>query len=187
MPFDQEPVGYVSVVIRSRDDPHAVLAMARRRVAALDETLPPVAGVPYDNLVSGLANRSRFAWELVGGFAAFSLLLAAAGIYSVVAFSVRERRREFGIRMALGAQQREVMRLVLAQAIRLAALGVSIGLIAALAASSALRALLYGVGATDFATYAGGCVVLIVATLVASWLPAWSAGRVDPMVVMRVE
>jgi predicted permease len=185
--FDQEPVPYISVVIRSRADPAAVLASARKRLATLDKTLPVVGGTTYNELVSGVAIRQRLSWELVTAFAAFSLLLAAAGIYSVVAFSVRERRREFGIRMAIGAQQREIVRLVLVHSMRLASLGVAIGLIGALAGSTALRSMLYGMGATDFATYASGCGVLIVATLVASGLPAWSAGRIDPMLVMRSE
>jgi ABC-type antimicrobial peptide transport system permease subunit len=185
--FDQEPVPYISVVIRSRADPAAVLASARKRLATLDKTLPVVGGTTYNELVSGVAMRQRLSWELVTAFAAFSLLLAAAGIYSVVAFSVRERRREFGIRMAIGAQQREIVRLVLVHSMRLASLGVAIGLIGALAGSTALRSMLYGMGATDFATYASGCGVLIVATLVASGLPAWSAGRIDPMLVMRSE
>jgi ABC-type antimicrobial peptide transport system permease subunit len=100
---------------------------------------------------------------------------------------VRERRREFGIRIAIGAQQSEIARLVLAHAARLSVLGIGAGLLVALGASSALRSMLYGVGVTDFATYAAGCVVVVVATLVACCVPAWSAARVDPMVVMRSE
>ncbi len=185
--FDQNPPAYVTVVIRSSADPATVIATARKRLALLDGKLPLFDAGTYDDLVRSTAGRSELSWELVAGFSLFALLLAAAGIYSVVAFAVRQRRREFGIRIALGAQQREVMRLVLAHAVRLAALGVGIGLAGALVASAALRSMLYGVGATDFATYAGGCAVLIVATLVASWIPAWSAGRVDPMLVMRSE
>jgi putative ABC transport system permease protein len=185
--FDQLPVGYLTFVVRSSADPAAVIATARRRLAELDKTLPIFDAGAYDDLMRSTVSRAQFSWELVAGFSAFALLLAAAGIYSVVAFAVRQRQREFGIRIALGARQRAIVRLVLVHAARMTALGVGIGLIVALAASSALRSLLYGVGATDFATYALGCAVLIVATLAASWLPAWSAARVDPMVVMRAE
>jgi putative ABC transport system permease protein len=185
--FDQLPTGYLTVVVRSSADPAAVIATARKRLATIDKTLPIFDAESYDELLRSTVSRTQYSWELVAGFSVFALLLAAAGIYGVVAFAVRQRRREFGIRIALGAQQRAIVRLVLVHAARMTALGVSIGLIVALAASSALRSMLYGVGATDFATYALGCAVLVVATLAASWLPAWSAGRVDPMVVMRVE
>jgi ABC-type antimicrobial peptide transport system permease subunit len=164
-----------------------VIATARKRLATIDKTLPIFDAESYDELLRSTVSRTQYSWELVAGFSVFALLLAAAGIYGVVAFAVRQRRREFGIRIALGAPQREIVRLVLAHAVRLATLGVGIGLIVALAASSALRSMLYGVGATDFATYALGCAVLVVATLAAAWLPARSAGRVDPIVVMRAE
>jgi putative ABC transport system permease protein len=185
--FDQNPPAYVTVLIRSSADPAVVVATARKRVALLDGKLPLFDAGTYDDLVRSTASRSQLSWQLVAGFSAFALLLAAAGIYGVVAFSVRQRRREFGIRIALGAQKQEVMRLVLLHAAWLALLGVSVGLVVAFAASSALRSILYGVGATDLATYGGACAVLIVATAAASWLPAWSAGRVDPMMVMRSE
>jgi putative ABC transport system permease protein len=187
MPYDQEPVGYITVLVRSSASPASVFATARKRLATIDKNLPIFGEGMYDDLVRSTAGRAEQSWELVAGFSAFALLLAAAGIYSVVAFAVRERRREFGIRIALGAQQRQVMQLVVSQALRLAALGVGIGLVVALATSSVLRSMLYGVGATDFTTYVIGCAVLVAATIAASLLPARSAARVDPMTVMRSE
>lgn len=185
--FDQEPVGYLTVLIRSSAPPAQVIATARKRLSALNKYLLVGETGTYEEFQVATVARKQFSWELVAGFSAFALLLAAAGIYSVVAYAVRQRQREFGIRIALGAQRRQVMELVLRQAATLAALGIGAGLVVALSTSSALRSMLYGVGATDAATYAAGCVVLVVATFVASWIPAWRAGRVDPTVVMRSE
>lgn len=186
-PFDQLPTGYLTVLVRSSATPASVVATARKLMATFDKDIPVGDAGTYDDLVRSTQSRAEQSWELVAGFSLFALLLSVAGIYSVVAFAVRERRREFGVRIALGAQQRQIVALVIRHAVVLSALGVTIGLGVSLAASSALRAVLYGVGTTDLATYAGGCAVLIVAVLAASWIPAWRAGRVDPMVVMRVE
>lgn len=185
--FGEDSPGYLTVVIRSSLAPSAVIAAARKRLATIDKNIPIFDPGTYDDFIRATASRSQRSWELVAGFSAFALLLAAAGIYSVVAFAVRERRREFGIRMAIGAQQRDIVRLVLVQSVRLAALGVAIGLIVALSASSALRSMLYGVEATDSTIYAAGCAVLVMAALAASCVPAWSASRTDPTVVMRAE
>ena len=186
-PFDQLPVGYLTVLVRSSASPASVVATARKLLATFDKDLPVGDVGTYDDLVRSTQSRAEQSWELVAGFSLFALLLSAAGIYSVVAFAVRERRREFGVRIALGAQQRQIVALVIRHAAVLSVLGVGLGLGVSLAASSALRAVLYGVGTADLATYAGGCAVLIIATLAASWIPAWRAGRVDPMVVMRAE
>jgi len=186
-PFDQLPVGYLTVLVRSSASPASVVATARKLLAKLDRDLPIFGEGTYDDLVRSTQSRAEQSWELVAGFSLFALLLSAAGIYSVVAFAVRERRREFGVRVALGAQQRQIVALVIRHAAVLSALGVVLGLGVSFAASSALRAVLYGVGTTDLTTYAAGCAVLVVAVLAASWIPAWRAGRVDPMVVMRVE
>jgi len=185
--FDQLPVGYLTVLVRSFASPASVVATARKRLATFDKNLPIFGEGTYDDLVRSAQSRSEQSWELVFGFSLFALLLSAAGIYSVVAFAVRERRREFGVRVALGAQQRQIVALVIRHAAVLSALGVAIGLAVSFAASSALRAVLYGVGSTDIATYAAGCAVLVAATLAASWIPAWRAARVDPMEVMRAE
>jgi putative ABC transport system permease protein len=185
--FDQLPVGYLTVLVRSSANPASVVATARKLLATFDKNLPIFGEGTYDDLVRSTQSRSEQSWELVAGFSLFALLLSAAGIYSVVAFAVRERRREFGVRIALGAQQRQIIVLVIRHAALLSALGLAVGLAVSVVASSALRAVLYGVGATDLATYAGGCAVLVIATLAASWIPARRAGRVDPMVVMRAE
>ena len=164
-----------------------MIETARKRLSALDKFLLVGEAGTYEEFERATVARKQFSWQLVAGFSAFALLLAVAGIYSVVAFAVRQRTREFGIRIALGAQQAQVIRLVLSQAATLATLGIGSGLVIALSTSSALRSMLYGVGATDAATYAAGCVVLVVATFAAAWIPAWRAGRVDPTVVMRSE
>ncbi len=131
--FDQEPIGYLSVLFRSTATPAEVIAAIRKRIATLDKNLPLVGGDSYDDIVRATVGRSRLAWELVTGFSVFSLLLAAAGIYSVVAFAVRQRHREFGIRIALGAQRGEVLNLVLGDAARLTTLGIGIGLVISVA------------------------------------------------------
>lgn len=186
-PFDQLPVGYLTVLVRSSASPASVVATARTLLAKFDRDLPIFGEGTYDDLVRSTQSRAEQSWELVAGFSLFALLLSAAGIYSVVAFAVRERRREFGVRIALGAQQHQIVALVIRHAAVLSALGVVLGLGVSFAASSALRAVLYGVGTTDLTTYAAGCGVLVVAVLAASWIPAWRAGRADPLVVMRVE
>jgi putative ABC transport system permease protein len=185
--FDQEPVGYLTVLIRSSAPSASVIATAEKRLQAMNKFLLVGEAGTYGEFERATVARKQFSWQLVAAFSAFALLLAVAGIYSVVAFAVRQRQREFGIRVALGAQRSQVMRLVLSQAATLAALGIGSGVIVALSTSSALRSMLYGVGATDAVTYAAGCAVLIVSTLAASWIPAWRAGRVDPTVVMRSE
>jgi predicted permease len=185
--FDQEPVGYLTVLIRSSAPPASVIATAQKRLHAMNKFLLTGEAGTYEDLERSTVARKQFSWELAAGFSMVALLLAVAGIYGVVAFAVRQRQREFGIRLALGAQRAHVMQLVLEQAATLAALGIVCGLAVALATSSALRSILYGVGTTDFATYAGGCAVLIAATLAASWIPARRAARVDPAVVMRAE
>jgi ABC-type antimicrobial peptide transport system permease subunit len=114
-----------------------------------------------------------------------SLLLAALGIYGVVAYTVSQRRRETGVRFALGADRRDVLGLVLGEGLRRTALGIAIGLLAALAASRALRGMLYGVSATDPSTYAAVAALLLLVTLLACLLPAWRAARVDPIAALR--
>jgi ABC-type antimicrobial peptide transport system permease subunit len=129
----------------------------------------------------------RFAMILLGAFAALALGLASVGIYGVIAYVVGERTQEIGIRMALGARQKDVLRLVLWQGTRLALLGVAIGLAAALTLTRLITRLLYGISATDPATFAGLATVLIAVAVAACWIPARKAMRVDPVVALRYE
>ena len=167
----------------------SVVATARKIPATFVKDIPIGGEGTYDDLVRSTQSRSRQSWELVAGFSLFALLKlgrrgstawsrspCASGAVSSACASA-----------SAGSASGQIVALVIRHAVVLSALGVGIGLAVSLAASSALRAVLYGVGVTDLATYAAGCVVLIAATLAASWIPAWRAGRVDPMVVMRAE
>lgn len=134
----------------------------------------------------GLADR-RFLLLLVGVFAAAALILAVVGIYGVVAFSVTRRTKEIGIRMALGAQRGNIMRLVLGEGGRMAAFGVAIGIAASFAITRLISSLLFGIRATDPLTFVALAALLSLAALLASYIPARRAMRVDPMVALRYE
>ena len=129
----------------------------------------------------------RFTTVVLGAFGGLALVLAALGIYGVLAYSVAQRQREIGVRMALGAQQSAVRRLVLGDGMRAVIPGVVIGIGIALALARILDSLLYGVAATDPLTYAAVIVVLLVVAMFASWVPARRATRVDPMIAIRAE
>jgi putative ABC transport system permease protein len=138
-------------------------------------------------LISIQLAQPRFNMLLLGVFAGVALVLAAIGIYGVIAYSVAQRTREIGIRMALGAQRADMLGMILRQSVTLVIVGLVIGLVASFAATRLLKSLLYGVGTTDVGTYALVVFVLGAAALLASYIPARRAMRVDPMVALRHE
>src|SRR5439155_16952689 len=140
-----------------------------------------------EDAVSRSLGDRRFSLSLLGAFAALAVALALLGIYGVMSYSVSQRTREIGIRMALGAARSGVLRLVVAQGARLAALGVAIGIAGAVALSRVLRSLLFGVSATDPLTYGAIASALILVALGACWLPARRAAGVDPVIALRAE
>jgi ABC-type antimicrobial peptide transport system permease subunit len=138
-------------------------------------------------VVDRAASPRRFVVILLGGFAAFALILASLGIYAVISYSVNQRRNEIGIRMALGASPATVLQLILGETMRLAGIGAAIGFIGALAATRLATSLLYGVTATDPLTFAGMIAVLAAVALLAGYLPALRAARIEPVMLLRSE
>ena len=168
-------------------EPMSLLAALRADVAALDPDLPLSAARPLAQIVNESVNEQRFQMTLLSVFAVLALALAALGIYGVTAYSVAQRTREIGIRMALGADSSLVQRMVVGSGLRLALAGVAVGLAGALAGTRVLASLVYRVSTTDPLTLASTAAVLVISALLASWIPARRATRVDPAVSLRAE
>jgi len=173
-------------VLHTSGDPTALIPAVREAVRALDPEVAPKFTTLEQSFSAATASR-RFNLTLVGVFATVALALASLGIYGVLAYSVEQRTREIGIRMALGAQTGEVARMIVGEGFRLAALGVAIGLAGAFALSRLLVNLLFGVEPTDPATYVATVAFLVAVALAACWIPARRATRVDPMTALRYE
>src|SRR2546426_6487529 len=165
------------LMVRAARDPLSLVAAVRREVQAMDSALPLANVKPGAELMDLAFGRPRYQTTLIALFALLALLLAAVGIYGVISYSVAQRTHEIGVRMALGARPRDVIRLVVGQGARLAALGVGLGLIGALALTWLMKSLLFGVSATDPLTFASIAMLLAGVALVASYLPARRASR----------
>jgi putative ABC transport system permease protein len=179
--------GVAAVVIRSSGDPLALTASVREAVREVDRDLPIANIRSMDQILSSMSGNARFRTLLLGVFAAVALLLAAIGIYGVISYSVAQRAREIGIRIAIGAQNRDVLRLVVGQGMKLAMLGVGVGIAGALAFTRVLSGLLFNVSATDPLTFVGVSTLLALVALLACYVPARRAMNVDPMVALRCE
>src|SRR5205085_825268 len=177
----------MSVVVRAAGDPAALTAAVRSEVQALDRDQPifNVRTMPQV-FIEGMAPQRLTAF-MFAGFALVALLLAAVGLYAVISYSVAQRTHEIGIRMALGAQASDVFKLIIKQGLKLIAIGVAIGLAGAFALTRVMASILYGVSATDFGTFIGISLLLGVVALVACYVPARRAAKVDPMVALRYE
>jgi putative ABC transport system permease protein len=187
-PYQSEPLLSQTLAIRTTlADPMTLAPSVRAAIQELDPDVPAYAVEPFDYIVSRSLWRQRFQGQVLGAFAALALLLAMVGIYGVISYAVAQRTRELGVRMALGATRRHVLALVLGQGTRLALAGVAIGIAGALALSRVVASLLYGVRPTDPVTFVGVPFVLAGVALVASYVPARRATRVDPLVAMRAE
>ena len=177
----------MDVVLRTKNDPAAVTAAARAAIHSVDSDLPLANVSTLATLVDDSVIQQRFAMYVIGAFGALALLLASIGMYGVISYSTTQRTQEIGIRLALGAQRRDVMAMVLAHGGRLAALGITIGLVAALALARTLASFLYGVQPADPMTFAAVALLLCAVALLACYVPARRAMRVDPTVALRYE
>ena len=187
MPFDQNPLGYMSVVVRSTADLGTVAAAARAAVRQVDPDLPLFELSTLEEVVAASVSQPRFYMLLLGGFAAVALILAAIGMYGVIAYGVTQRSQEIGVRMALGATRDRVVRMVLRQGLVLAVFGAAFGLVLALVATRGLESLLFGVSAMDPGIYVAVAAVLVLVAGLASYLPARRAARTDPQLALRGE
>lgn len=183
--YAQWTVPYLTVVAKSRGDAASLIEPMRAVLRDLDPDVPMYAVRSMDQLVANAIAQPRLYLLLIASFAGTAVLLAAIGLYGVLAYAVGQRTREIGIRLALGAKRGEVLRMVMAQAGRLAITGVAIGLGGAAVASRALRSQLFEVAPTDAFTYATVGVGLLIVALVASWIPARRAARIDPLAALR--
>jgi len=175
------------LVVRSSVDAAALTAAVRRELLALDRNVPLTAIQMMKERVADVTSHTRFIALSLGLFAGLALALAGIGIYGVMAYSVSARTREIGVRLALGAPPGRVLRLILNQGLRLTLIGIAIGLLVSFALTRVMQRLLYGVSATDPLTFAGVTLLLTLTALLACWIPARRATKVDPMAALRSE
>jgi predicted permease len=176
----------LQVALRTRSEPSSVVAGVRDAIRSVDRELPVARVATLSTLADETLAPTRFSVVFLGAFGGLALLLAAIGMYGVISYSVRQRRQEIGIRMALGASRQQVFGMVIGEGARLAGLGIALGMLAALVATRAMASFLYGVQASDPATFVAVSVVLASVALLACYLPARRAMRVDPVRAMRL-
>ncbi len=186
-PVAQRPTSSASLLVRAATDPGALAAAARGVVQAADPEQPVSATRTLQYLLDYTTGERRFALALLACFAGAALLLAAVGVYGVVAYDVSQRTQEIGVRMALGAERRDILGLVLRQGMTMTFAGIGAGLLGAVALARVVQGLLFGVGAIDPATYAATAAVMTAVAFVATWVPARRATRVEPTAALRCE
>ena len=186
-PHPELVLSELTFVVRTANEPLALVSAVRNELQQMDPAQPMAAVSTMDQLLAGTLSRSRFTMLVLGVFAAVALILACVGIYGVIAYSVTQRTQEFGIRMALGANRRDVFRLVLGQGTRLTLVGIGLGILAAVVVTRLMATLLYGISATDPLTFTAVALLLALVALAACYIPARRATRVDPIVALRYE
>jgi putative ABC transport system permease protein len=177
----------MNIVMRTTLPLSAIASQVQQTVASIDPSLPIIKLQTMDDVFSESTARPRFLAQLLGGFALLALVLAAVGTYGILSYLVTERRREIGIRMALGANRRSVLRMVMGQGMILAIAGVVIGVLGALGVNRVMATLLFGIEPTDPATIAAVVATIGTVALLACYMPARRATLVDPMRVLREE
>jgi putative ABC transport system permease protein len=183
----QRPAKNLAIFLRGQLDPSAIFAQVREQVQAVDATLPVFHAETLDEVLSTSLSVRRFSMEMVACFAATALLLAGLGIYGTISYVVNEQTREIAIRLALGAQRANILKMVLRQGLGLAAAGAGVGLAGSLIVSHLMAGLLFGVSPTDLPTFAGVTFVLSTVALAASYIPALRAMRLDPITTLHSE
>jgi putative ABC transport system permease protein len=187
LPMAQVPWPNTTLLVRSRANLQSLVAAVRTKIAELDPNLP-VAGISsMEEVVGASVAQPKLTMQFVGIFAGFALLLAAIGIYGVMAYTVTARKQELGIRVALGARPADILRLVVGQGMRMTLIGVALGVVVSLALTRLLASLLFGVRATDPLVFSAASLLLVGVALLACYLPARRATRVDPIIVLRCE
>jgi putative ABC transport system permease protein len=186
-PYTQWPVTNVYYIIRTEGDPIPLVQSVQQKISQADSKAAIIFIKTMEQLIGETLWQRRLWGVMFAVFALLALVLAAVGIYGVLAYSVTQRTREIGVRMALGANTGEVLRMVLAQGLKLALSGIAIGLVAALVLSRLIGSLLYGVKASDPLTYTGVAVLLVIVALLACWFPARRAAKTDPLAALRHE
>src|SRR4029079_738577 len=187
LPILQNPGYSMAVYVRTEGNPTGLTQALRQQVQAVDPNLPLFGERTMDDLISASLAQRRFAMRVVTLFGVLALFLAGIGIDGVMAYSVTQRTREIGIRLALGASLASILGWLLRQGMRLTLIGVAVGLVGALALTRLLRGLLFGVAPTDIVTYAGLTLLLAAVALLACYIPARRATKVDPLVALRYE
>jgi putative ABC transport system permease protein len=187
VPFAQNPYFTTIHVVRSNQDPRSLLPAIRREIQAIDPAVPLANVRPFENVIADSVAPRRLSVVLLGVFAGVAVLLASVGIYGVMSFLVVQRTHEIGVRMALGAQRSDILKLILSRSIKLVSAGAVIGLMVALMSTSALQTLLYNVSAFDTSTFVLVTILLAAVALAASYLPAMRATKADPIIALDAE
>jgi len=187
VPLAQQPTPYLSLVVRTSSPPSTLISAISNAVHEVDREQPVVGVITMDDILADSLSHQRFNMLLLSAFSGLALLLAAIGIYSVLAYSVRRRMSEIGVRMALGAQRGDILRIILGQGTKLALIGTGIGIAAAFGLTRLMASQLFGVTATDPVTFLSVAALIVLVALAACYIPARRATKVDPIVALRYE